>query len=168
MALATLELPFTGDTSQRTYLGISAETKLALGRVNAERLIIIVFNSFCTICQADAPVFNMVYQIIEDDPRLKGRVKLVGIAAGNTEMEVADFREKHEVPFPLVADPKFLVDGAISFSLRIPLVIAARVSGASSLEVIKAHAGPLSEPEEILTVLQQVRSSKLLEHDPHP
>ena len=102
---------------------------------------------------------NMFYQMIEDDPALKGHTKMIGIAAGNTPMEVEDFCKTYEVPFPLVADPNFSVNRAITTNLRIPMVITARISKGRTLEVLKTHLGPAKSMEDLLE--QPVRGTHL-------
>jgi hypothetical protein len=38
--------------------------------------------------------------MIEQIPGLQGQIKLIGIAAGNSPLEVTAFKEKHEVQAP--------------------------------------------------------------------
>jgi peroxiredoxin len=159
VALGNLELTFAGNETQRSYLGISSHTAPSLSHVRADRLILVIFNSFCTICQAEARALNMFYQTIEEDPALKGRTKMIGIAAGNTPMEVEDFGKTYEVPFPVVADPNFSVNRAITSNLRIPMVITAKVSKGQTLEVLKTHLGEAKSMEDLLE--QPIRDTRL-------
>jgi len=159
VALGSMELTFAGNETQRTYLGISSHSAPSLSQVSAERLILVIFNSFCTICQAEARMLNVFYQMIEDDPALKGRTKMIGIAAGNTQMEVEDFCKTYEVPFPLVPDPNFSVNRAITSNLRIPMVITARITKGQSLEILKTHLGVAKSMEDLLE--EPVRGTRL-------
>jgi len=166
--LAGLQFPSAGNSTQQRYLGISSGDSLSLGQIRAERLIIVVFNAYCTICQADAPILKFLYGIIEDDPQLKGRTKIVGIAAGNTQLEVEDFRNTHEVAFPLFPDPNFSVDRAIPSNLRVPIVITARNNPGRPLEILKIHQGELKDVEDVLERASQgpARTEEL--SDPRP
>jgi len=149
-ALAGLELQFTGNEGQRTYLGIGPEAKLSLAGIKADFLVIAVFNYYCTICQEDAPYLNLVYQLIEDNVLLRGRTKLVGIAPGNTDAEVEHFRKEYEVPFPLFADAGFSLDRAIPENLRTPMLITIRNVRGKALEVVKSQSGRIEKVEDVL------------------
>lgn len=159
VALGNLELTFAGNETQRSYLGISSHSAPSLSQVSAERLILVIFNSFCTICQAEARTLNMFFQMIEEDPALKGRTKMIGIAAGNTPMEVEEFSKTYETPFPLVADPNFSVNRAVTSNLRIPMVITAKISNGRKVEVLKTHLGEAKNMEDLLE--QPIRGTLL-------
>ncbi|MEW6138317.1 MAG: hypothetical protein AB1733_08800 [Thermodesulfobacteriota bacterium] len=149
-ALATLELRFKGNEHERVYLGVGSAGNLAVAQIKADRLIIAVFNTFCTICQEDAAVLNLMYKMIEGTPSLKGRTKLVGIAAGNTEAEVEQFREEFQVPFPLFADTKFAIERAVPKDLRTPMFITVSNVEGKSLEVVKSRFGSIENVEDFL------------------
>lgn len=149
-ALAGLELQFKGDAVQRAYLGIGTRTNLAVADINADRLIIAVFNTFCSICQEDAAALNLMYQLIEETPSLKGKTKLVGIAAGNTDMEVQQFREKYQVPFPLFADSQFAIGKAVPDDLRTPMFITAKKVQGKPLEVVMSRSGSVDNLDDLL------------------
>jgi len=149
-ALGTVGFRFGGNEEQRNYLGIASDAQLSLAEVKAERLIIVVFNVFCAICQSDAPVLNSVYDVIEGDTQLRGRTKLLGIATGNTEAELEQFQKKYQVPFPLVADPDFDLERAIPENLRTPMIIIARNTDGKALEVVRTHFGAVARVADLL------------------
>lgn len=158
-ALATIRFPFTGSDTQRAYLGIPTGETLSLNEIKAENLLIVVFNAFCTICQADAPFLNAMYQMVEEDLALKGRTKVLGIATGNTAMEVEDFRQKYQVPFPLVSDPDFALSKAMPENLRTPMLVTTRANKSTGLQVIATHFGAVEDPGQLLG--QRLRSAML-------
>ena len=157
--LASLRFPFSGSDAHRAYLGIPAGETLALKEVKADNLLIVVFNAFCTICQADAPFLNAMYQMVEEDLALKGRTKVVGIATGNTAAEVEDFRQKYQVPFPLVADTNYSLSKAMPENLRTPMLVAARTSAPEGIQIISTHFGAVDDPGQLLG--QRLRSAML-------
>ncbi len=159
IALGELQFPFDGNEQHREYLGIASQSTLSLSQVHAERLIVVIFNTFCTICQADATMLNMAYEVVDQDPILKGRVKMIGIAAGNTAMEVEQFRQSHNVPFPLFSDPDFKMDRAIPKDLRTPILLSVNNAQGEPLRVVKVHTGALKRVEDIFDDLFQRRAA---------
>jgi thiol-disulfide isomerase/thioredoxin len=63
-------------------------------------VIVEIMSMYCPSCQKEAPVINELYRLIEDNPRLKGTFKLIGLGAGNSPCEMKVFREKYGVPSP--------------------------------------------------------------------
>lgn len=151
-ALAGLELRFKGadQEKEKLYLGVGSAANLSVAQIKADRLIIAVLNTYCTICQEDAAVLNLMYKIIEGTPSLQGRTKLVGIAAGNTEAEVERFRKEFRVPFPLFADTNFSIERAVPKDLRTPMFITVSNVEGKSLEVVKSRFGSIENVEEFL------------------
>lgn len=158
-ALATIRLAFVGTDDHKRYLGIGEAKTVSIAEIKAERLIIVIVNSFCTICQADAPVVNAMYDLVENDPVLKGRTKVVGIAPGNTRIEVEQFRSTFRVPFPILPDPEFTLDKAIPENLRAPMVITVKLRSDNSVELIQTHSGEIDDLE--LLVGKRFRSAQL-------
>ena len=150
VALGDLQLNLNCSQEHRTYLGVASEDSITLSQIRADHLIIVIFNSFCTICQADAEILNFMYQMVTDDPLLEGKVKMIGIGTGNTALEVEQFQQNHKVPYPLFADPKFKLEKAIPENLRAPMFVAVKNSGAGPLEVVQTHMGPLKSLDDIL------------------
>ncbi len=150
VALGEFELNLNCNQEHRIYLGVASEDSISLSQILADHLIIVIFNSFCIICQADAGMLNSMYQMVTDDPLLEGKVKIIGIGTGNTAVEVEQFQQNHKVPYPLFADPKFKLEKAIPENLRAPMFVAVKNSGAGPLEVVQTHMGPLKSFGDLL------------------
>jgi peroxiredoxin len=162
-ALDDFRLPFKGDEQQRAYLGIADQSSLVLSQVHADRLVIIIFNTYCPICQSDAKNLNFVYEWIEQDPDLKGKVKMLGIAVGNTDVEVEKFRQANNVSFPIVADQDFRVDRLVTENLRTPMMVAVNNPEGEPLRLLKTHIGAVKGVEDVLD--DSVMRSAALEGD---
>ena len=91
------------------YLGLTkgsffSKGKTSLNDISGELLLVEFLNRYCMVCQKDAPEFNKLFDAIEKDAGLKGKVKILGIAVGNSAKEVENFKKEFKVQFPIVAD----------------------------------------------------------------
>lgn len=100
-----LQSPVT--VADRAYLGLDAVAPFRPEQVDATLLLIEVLNVHCMHCQMQAPATNELYRLLQADPLTRERVRLFGVALGNTGEEVERFRRQHDVPFPVIADPGF-------------------------------------------------------------
>lgn len=87
---------------RKGFLTLGART--GLNDIEADLLILEFMNRYCITCQKEAPELVHFYAGIEKDPSLKGRVKILGVAIGNDETEVAGFKREFSIPFPIVPD----------------------------------------------------------------
>lgn len=108
MALDTLpDLPLNGTMSaeQRAYLGV-ADGKVTPSDIKVEYLVIEVYSMYCPICQKDVPEVEKLYRILES--KGDGKIKFIGLAAGNSQFEVDFYRRKYKVEYPLFEDAEFV------------------------------------------------------------
>ncbi len=113
-ALANLRLSMPDSAASKNYLGLKGTDTFTIPQIKADTVIIEIFSMYCPICQAEAPVVNELHRLIEKTPSLKGKVKLIGIGAGNSAFEVEVFRKKYNILFPLFPDEKFGIQKALS------------------------------------------------------
>lgn len=150
--LPELVLPAPAEESARVYLGISGPSGFTAADIAAEVLIIEVFSMYCPHCQREAPVVNEMFARIEADPRLRGRVKMIGIGAGNTPFEVDYFRKTYGVPFPLFPDPDFRLHKRLG-EVRTPHFIGVKLESPAVPLVYRSRAGGAASAEELLRQL---------------
>ncbi len=136
------DLSFAQALSRRdqTYLGIPQENTFSFNEIRGNLILIEFFSVYCASCQRQAPIFNELYSSIEKDPRLKGRVKMIGVAAGNSLHEVEIYKKHYSVPYPIISDSKFDAHTAVG-SPRTPFVIWVRKDGQSRGIVVSTHLG---------------------------
>jgi len=144
------------DASQVEYLGLAGTGAFRLNQVKAALLIVEVFSMYCPYCLAEAPNINKLYDLIESNPQLKGRIKLVGVGAGNTPYEVDIFRKKFNIPFPLFPDDNFAIQkssGGRPF--RTPTFIVLRKQDPTHYKLIEVHQGRIDKIEEFFNRVSQ-------------
>lgn len=131
------------------YLGLAPGVKsFRLEQVKAQAVLVEVFSMYCTICQAEAPRMNEIYAALQQRG-LADKLKLLGLGAGNSEMEVGVFRDKFKVPFPLLPDSDYVLHKALG-EPRTPLLLLVKLGGGQPPAVVMSHLGPLGETKTFL------------------
>jgi len=139
------DLPSPSDSKDRAYLGLPEGQTFLLKQVKAEAVLVEILNVYCGHCQQQAEFYNKLFNLMEKDPDTKGRIKIVGFAAGNDEAEVKDFRETYKVPYPVIPDPRFAVARNLGVT-RAPFSIYVRQDPSGKTGVVAAtHRGVDSE-----------------------
>ncbi|MDD5476156.1 MAG: TlpA disulfide reductase family protein [Syntrophales bacterium] len=146
-----ISLPFPEARAHRDYLGLQRGNSFGLSQVKAEVVIVEILSMYCPFCQAEAPKVNELYAMIENDEKLRGKVKIIGIAAGNTALETDLFRKKYDVPFPLFADGDFVLHKAFG-EVRTPYFIGARIVGDRAM-VFHSRLGAFDDPASFLSLI---------------
>lgn len=91
--------------SDRAYLGLPADAKaFALSEVKADYLFVELYSELCYGCLQEVASYNHLFQEIEADSFLKGRLKMLGLGVDSSYRAVVKFRRQHQVRFPLFAD----------------------------------------------------------------
>lgn len=144
-ALAGLQFPTPHNTAEGAYLGLSGRKNFVFTDIRSEILLIEVFSMYCPICQAQAPVANQLFDMIESDSQTKGKIKIIGIGAGNTPFEVDLFKKKYDIRFPLFADDNMLIRKAASQDIRTPTFITLRPESGKNLSVLQTHVGKIAD-----------------------
>jgi peroxiredoxin len=150
--LPAITLPIPGNLSEKNYLGISGKGYFKIPEIRADVVIIEIFSLYCPICQSYSPEVNVLYRMIEQVPEFKGRIKVIGIGAGNSTLEVQTFKEKNDVPFPLFQDQDFAIHKRLG-EVRTPYFIVIKINKDRTHKVIYSKLGDFGEAE---TFLQQI------------
>ena len=152
------ELTFTQTLSknERAYLGIPQKKGFSLKEIRGNLILTEFISTYCVTCQRQAPIFNELYSSIEKDRKLRGKVKMIGVAAGNNLHEVEIYRKQYNIPYPILNDPKFDAHTAAG-SPRTPFTIWIRKDAQGRGIVLSTHLGMVdlkSVTEETKAVLQ--------------
>ncbi len=148
-SLPEMKLSKPADSGDLKYLGLSGSGTFTADQVKAQVLIIQIFSMYCPYCQKDAPNVNRFFGLIENNPRLKGKIKILGIGVGNTQFEVNTFKKKYKVEFPLVPDNDFIIHKIVG-EVRTPYFMVVKLTGAKKLEVVYSKLGAHENVEAFL------------------
>jgi len=128
------------DSGALQYLGLSGTGEFTVDQVKAQAVVIQIFSMYCPYCQKDAPNLNRFYSLIEGNPALKGKIKIIGIGAGNSAFEVVTFKKRYKVEFPLFSDADFKIHKTIG-EVRTPYFIVVKLKGPKKLNVVYSRLG---------------------------
>ncbi|MGA2468637.1 MAG: TlpA disulfide reductase family protein [Thermodesulfobacteriota bacterium] len=152
------DLTFTQTLSkeEQAYLGLPQKKSFSIKEIRGNLILIEFISIYCVSCQREAPIFNELYSSIEKDLRLRGKVKMIGFAAGNSLHEVEIYKKTYQVPYPVMGDPRFDAHMAVG-SPRTPFTIWIRKDAKGRGIVVSTHLGLMdleSAMEETKAVLQ--------------
>jgi peroxiredoxin len=145
--LPVINLPVPKNPEERNYLGLSGSGFFKIPQIKARAVIVELFSMYCPYCQKDAPGVNELYRLIENNPNIKNKVKLIGIGAGNSPYEVDVFKKTYNVPFPLFPDKDFAVHKACG-EVRTPYYMVVKINEDGTHRIVHIQLGnyPGAEP----------------------
>lgn len=149
--LPRLILPAPDSVQVQKYLGLPTMEPFAMSRINARMLIVEFMSVLCPHCQANAPVMNKLYKVIQDNPALAGDIKIIAIAIGSSKNQVDAFRKKFKVPFPMFPDEGYAVVGDLE-SLDTPTTVLTTITG----KVLTSHLGEIRDFDAFLKEIRQI------------
>jgi peroxiredoxin len=153
-ALPDISIPAPHNEAERDYLGIKGGQFFQIPQIKATVVIVEIFSMYCPHCQREAPEVNRLYTLIENNPGLKGQIKLIGLGTGNTTFEVDVFKKKYKVPFPLFPDENFTFHERFG-EVRTPYFIGVKINTDQSHRVFYSKLGGFGGAEEFLKLLVQ-------------
>jgi peroxiredoxin len=157
--LPAINLPIPQNSDEKIYLGLSGEGVFKISQVKAQAVLIKIFNLYCPICQSTAGAMNEIYKQIENNPNLKGKIKLIGIGVENNLLEAEVFKQNHNISFPIFPDEDFTIHKALG-EVRTPFFIALKMDGGGSPEIIHTHLGGLTDARAFLDLMVEAYGIK--------
>lgn len=154
-ALPEFILQAPSDLEQRNFLGIRGPT-FTPSLIDAEVVLVELLDVHCPLCCIRVPLYNQLYAMLTAKQQSQERIKLLGIAVGNSREEVDDFITRQQVTYPVVADPLSAAADATKAD-TIPFTIVVRQSAPGQPGIV-AGIQRTEElwPQEIFDQLQAV------------
>jgi peroxiredoxin len=157
--LPTINLQVPKNPDEKAYLGLSSGGYFRIPQIKAQAVVIKIFNLYCPICQSTAGAMTELYNQIENNPNLKGKIKLIGIGAGNSLLEVEVFKQNHDIPFPIFPDEDYRIHKALG-EVRTPFFMAIKMEKDGSHEIVHTHLGGLTDTRAFLDLMVEAYGIK--------
>ena len=157
--LPTINLSIPKSPAERSYLGLSGDGSFKIPQIKAKLVVIEIFSMYCPFCQKDAPGINKLYSLIEDNPDLKNKIKLIGIGAGNSPYEVEVFKKTYGVPFPLFPDKDFVIHKACG-EVRTPYFIVVKINDDGTHRIVHSQLGEYPGAQPFLELILKASGLK--------
>ena len=143
--LPEFEIEMPSLPEMRAYLGIKGEGAFSLSQIPADLIVVEFFSIFCHTCHQNAPIANQLYRSIKEDKELSKNIKMIGIGLASKSKEIAVYKEKFKVEFPLLPDPQKKAKTKSKVK-HVPLTIVVDKSG----KVLMSHLGVIENLESFL------------------
>jgi thiol-disulfide isomerase/thioredoxin len=153
--LAGLAFEVPDNPAHREYLGLTTKPQFKLADIKGDVLLIELFSMYCPICQAEAPVVNQLYDLIEARPDLKTRLKVLGLGTQNTPFEVEVFRKKYGIRFPLIPDENMSFRSVCTEDIRTPTFVMVKLNEKGKPRVLKTHVGQIKDAKAFLDIISK-------------
>ena len=150
-----ISLPTPTDPTDRQYLGLPEAETFTPSQIRGKVLLVELLNVHCPHCRMQSAHYNKLFTMLEADPETRGQVKMLGLAIGNLPDEVKTFRQAFQVPFPIIADPRFEAYRAIGGSATPFSLYVRQTSPGQPGVVAYTHLGMNKDIEQ---VFQKLRS----------
>lgn len=137
-SLAAFKLRSPAAEKDRVYLGIT-KPAFRLPDIHSKLLLLEIIGVYCPVCYRQAPIFNNLYNRIEKSS-LKGKVKMLALAAGGNQTEIEYLNEQKQYSFPIVQDPSFEVHKLLG-EPRTPFTLLLSPEG----KVLYTHMGVIED-----------------------
>lgn len=147
------------DSNEINYLGLDgAGSMFALSDIKGKHLIIEIFNADCSTCKMQAPNVENLYDMIKKAGR-DGEIKIIGIGAGSSTAEVAEFKSVHNVRFPLFPDPNKKIYATFTDGGTPQFIKLTRASG-KAFVVVREGITNMNDPKTFLDSLDKGETPK--------
>ncbi len=133
------------------YLGLAKMEEFTLKDVKSPYVLVEQFSTSCPHCMAQAPVMNNLYNTVNQDAKLKDKIKFMAVGQGDGVEKLKMWKAFHKVPFPLIQDPKSALGDALNFH-PYPVTFIVDKTG----KILFVHIGAFESVDEVLKDIKAV------------
>lgn len=151
-----IDLKTPAETKEKAYLGIPGGARFRIKDLKGRIVLVEIMNVYCAACQKQAPLFNQLFALIQSNPAVRKKIKMIGIAVGNDDEEVKSFRTAFQVPYPIIPDPDYILHAAVGGGPTPFSIIVRMDPRAKSALVADAHLGVNEDIEGLLRKMQSL------------
>jgi len=146
------------------YLGLDQESaNFYLADIPAEFVLLKYYAEHCSQCVQEIFLYNRLFSMIQDDPWLMPRLKMIGIGVGDNQRSVLRFRRTHDVPYPLLADERHVMFDSVGGG-EIPLLYLVHILPDARVRIASYHEGSVGNMDIFLITLRhKMQSISLLQ-----
>ncbi|HOO39989.1 MAG TPA: TlpA disulfide reductase family protein [Syntrophales bacterium] len=157
--LSDITLSAPKDSGDKDYLGWGWGNSFKIPEIKAPYVLIEIFSMYCPYCQGEAPNVNKLYAKIQANPKLKDKIRLIGIGVGNTAFEVNTFRTRYKIPFPLFPDADYVIHKQVG-EVRTPYFIGVKINADGTTRILYSQLGVLGDVDQFLTQFMSLTDLK--------
>ena len=136
---------------ERVYLGIGNDPEFTFDKIKADIVVLEIVGVYCPICHKQFPQMNQFFSRVEKDKALSGRVRIVSVAAGNTDKEVAYLKKQFKISYPVLSDPKFDIHKALG-EPKTPFTMLVT----KDRKVVYTHLGRIADFDKFFSQIREM------------
>jgi len=126
--------------ADRAALGLGEGPTFRLSDLKAGLVLLEVVGVYCPQCHVQAPLFAKLHARLSQNPELKDKVVMLGMAAGATKEEMEYLGDSGVYPYPVAWDPDFVAHKALG-EPKTPFTMLLDAKG----KVLYAHLGIIED-----------------------
>jgi len=151
-------LPPPDSAQTKTYLGLDAMGQFKVSDIRAKIVVIEFMSARCPHCQANAPIMNDIYKMIQADSGLAD-VKVIAIAVADDKTGVETFKKQFKTPFPILLDE----NREITRSMGVQATPTTMVVSTEDAKVLFNHTGVISDVDAFVKQVKFVNQLEAME-----
>jgi len=148
--LPEFQLEAPSSEKQRAYLGLGALKTFSINQPNCNLILIEIVGVYCPQCHIQMPLFNKLYYRIRRDADMYKKTKMLAIAVGANPVELAYFKKEHNIPYPVIKDPKFEIHKLLG-EPRTPFIMLV----SRDKKVVYVHLGIIKDIDKFFLQIKE-------------